>query len=56
MLFRSAARAGATTPVHTGMNTAVFANALLAGMRSGQALSPATLLTALRAATVHLRQ
>ena len=41
--------------VHTGVNTQLFSNVLLNSLRSGGGLNPATLLTAMRAATAHLR-
>jgi hypothetical protein len=49
--------AGATAPpaVHTGANMAVFSSALLGALRSGQGITPAALLTAMRASTAHLR-
>jgi len=47
-------RVGATASP-AGANMAIFSNALLAGMRSGQGLTPAALLGALRASTAHLR-
>jgi hypothetical protein len=50
------ATAAAAPAVHTGANTQAFSNALLAGIRAnGGTLTPATLITALRAGTAHLR-